>query len=42
VAGGCRPGTGHSGRKRMHSRFVVLRIRPCPAPGASQPPLTPR
>ncbi|WP_435835631.1 IS701 family transposase [Streptomyces avermitilis] len=25
---GSRPGTGRSGRKRMHSRFVALRVRP--------------
>jgi SRSO17 transposase len=25
---GSRPGTGHSGRRRMYSRFVALRIRP--------------
>jgi SRSO17 transposase len=25
---GSRPGTGRSGRKRMYSRFVALRIRP--------------
>ncbi|GAA3833175.1 hypothetical protein GCM10022206_84420 [Streptomyces chiangmaiensis] len=25
---GSRPGTGRTGHKRMHSRFVALRIRP--------------
>ncbi|MFJ9482228.1 IS701 family transposase [Streptomyces mirabilis] len=31
---GSRPGTGRSGRKRMYSRFVALRVRPA---GESEP-----